>query len=161
MSLLTAQQLDLTDEGYASELTALNSSVIYTTVYGHVVGWDLRAPGVAWRLESKPRHGLISAMCMDRGGSWLVTGSSSGVLTCWDLRFRLPISNIVHSAGSRIRRVIPHPGISSCILTACQGNNEIAAWNMETQQRELTLWASPNPPLVHSQVKKLTTKKNP
>ena len=38
MSLLTAQQLDLTDEGYASELTALNSSVIYTTVYGHVVG---------------------------------------------------------------------------------------------------------------------------
>lgn len=31
----------------------------YATVYGSIVGWDLRAPGTAWKLENGPRKGLL------------------------------------------------------------------------------------------------------
>ena len=33
------------------------SVLTYATVYGTIVGWDLRAPEVAWKLENGPRKG--------------------------------------------------------------------------------------------------------
>jgi len=44
-----------------------------------------------------------------------------------------------------------HPTESSWIISANQGNNEISFWNLETEQRQVTLWASTAPALANSQ----------
>ena len=31
--------------------------VVYATVYGSIIGWDLRAPGSAFKLENGPNKG--------------------------------------------------------------------------------------------------------
>lgn len=33
------------------------SVLVYATLMGSIVGWDLRSPGVAWKLEHNLRHG--------------------------------------------------------------------------------------------------------
>lgn len=40
--------------------------------------------------------GVITAMCMDTVQSCLILGTGCGYHTCIDLRFRLPISTVVH-----------------------------------------------------------------
>ncbi len=124
---------------------------------------------------------------------WAVSGSSSGVLTCWDLRFLLPVVKSVHPAESRVRSLfIPqrytskHSNLESLrrkfqallfyvkrllskaliifwlllpllihrslysgsVLASVQGNNEVGLWNLESQFRQLVLWASSSPLLV-------------
>lgn len=67
------------------------SVIIYATLYGAIVCWDLRMPENAWRVSSDLKHGVITTFCIDPTVSWLATGTSSGNHICWDLRFRLPI----------------------------------------------------------------------
>lgn len=56
------------------------------------------------------------------------------------------------SVGAGIRRVSMHPKEGSWVVSAVNGNNEISMWDMETQSRHMTLWASPKPPLSMTQV---------
>lgn len=53
--------------------------------------------------------------------------------------------------GARVRKVISHPTEQSWIISAVQGNNEISMWDLETDQRQMVLWASSAPPLSHTQ----------
>nr|CAD7589508.1 unnamed protein product [Timema genevievae] len=96
--------------------------------------------------------GVITSFCLDAHQSWLTIGTSSGFHICWDLRFQLPISTIIHPTGARVRKVICHPTEQSLVLSSVQGNNEISMWNLETQFRQAVLWASNAPPLSLSEV---------
>lgn len=155
MNVLSSKQLDLADEGCAVDLQYLDSGsqsvLIYATLYGSLVGWDLRCPEIAWRLENDLKHGVITSFCVNNHQQWLALGTSSGVHMCWDLRFQLPISSIKHPTGARVRKVITHPTEQSWIISAVQGNNEISMWNLETGFRQMVLWASSAPPLSHTQ----------
>lgn len=85
------------NDGPAIDMQTLDqgsqSVVVYATLYGSIIGWDLRMSNSvnAWRLQSPLKHGLITTFCIDPTNSWLATGTSSGRHICWDLRFRLPI----------------------------------------------------------------------
>lgn len=151
MNLVQARQLDAYDEGFAVELQCLDpgtqSIVVYATLYGDLVAWDLRQPGVAWRLENGLRQGVITTFCVDAHQSWLALGTSDGVHTAWDLRFRLPITTITLPSTVRIRKVIPHPTEHSWLMSSVQANNEISMWNLETGSRQKVLWGSTTPPL--------------
>lgn len=155
MNVLYTRQLDLQEEGCAVDVQYLDSGsqsvLVYATLYGSLVGWDLRCPGTAWRLENDLKHGVITSFCVNNYQQWLTLGTSSGVHICWDLRFQLPISSIKHPTGARVRKVITHPTEHSWILSAVQGNNEISMWNLETGFRQTVLWASSAPPLSHTQ----------
>ncbi|OXU19045.1 hypothetical protein TSAR_000320 [Trichomalopsis sarcophagae] len=155
MNVLYSRQLDMQEEGCAVDLQYLDSGsqsvLVYATLYGSLIGWDLRCPGTAWRLENDLKHGVITSFCINNHQQWLTLGTSSGVHICWDLRFQLPISNIKHPTGARVRKVITHPTEHSWIISAVQGNNEISMWNLETGFRQMVLWASSAPPLSHSQ----------
>lgn len=140
------------DDGPVVEMQAMDqgsqSLIVYATLYGAVVGWDIRMPGNAWRLESDLRNGVITTFTIDPiKSSWLAIGTSSGRHLCWDLRFRLKIAEIKHPHESRIRRVACHPTEPSCLISASQGNNEVFSWNIETSSRQTALWASTAPPL--------------
>ena len=74
--------------------------------------------------------------------------------TCWDLRFRLPIVKCCHPSESRIRQlVIAHAQPGPHVLASVQGNNEVGLWNMESQFRQLALWASAAPILSKDRVR--------
>ncbi|CAD6231449.1 GSCOCG00001414001-RA-CDS [Cotesia congregata] len=155
MNVVSSKQLDVTNEGCAVDLQYLDSGsqsvLVYATLYGSLIGWDLRCPGTAWRLENDLKHGVITSFCVNNYQQWLALGTSSGAHICWDLRFQLPISNIKHPTGARVRKVITHPTEQSWIISSVQGNNEISMWNLETGFRQMVLWASSAPPLSHSQ----------
>ncbi|KAG5671298.1 hypothetical protein PVAND_001503 [Polypedilum vanderplanki] len=139
------------DDGPVVEMQTKDySQIAYATLYGAIVGWDLRMPASqnAWRLESDLRNGVITTFTIDPlNSSWLAIGTSSGRHLCWDLRFSLKIAEIKHPYESRIRRVACHPTEPSCLISASQGNNEVFSWNIETNSRQTALWASTAPPL--------------
>lgn len=64
-----------------------------------------------------PRHyGAITCLCVDRKRSWLVVGTSTGVLTLWDLRFgmllkswRVGASSAETARSPRIYQICLHP----------------------------------------------------
>ena len=65
-----------------------------------------------------PRHyGAITCLCIDRKRAWLVTGTTTGVLTLWDLRFGMLLkswkvggSSPADTAKSpRIHQIVLHP----------------------------------------------------
>ncbi|CAH1134866.1 unnamed protein product [Ceutorhynchus assimilis] len=154
MSLLQSKQLDSYEDGFAVDLQCLDpgtqSIVVYATLYGDLVAWDLRQPGIAWRLKNGLRQGVITTFCVDAHQNWLALGTSDGIHTVWDMRFRLPITTIdLPSSGQavRIRKVIPHPTEHSWLMSSVQGNNEISMWNLETGSRQKVLWGSTTPPL--------------
>lgn len=142
--VLQSRQLDLQEDGCAVDVASFQSGpvVVYATMYGSIVGWDLRQPGTAWKLENDLKHGVITTMCVDPNESWLALGTSSGYHICWDLRFQLPISTFSHQENSRVRRLVCHPTEPSWLISSVQGNNEISMWNMEMQCRQSMLWAS-------------------
>lgn len=109
----------------------------------------MRSNSQSFRLEHDLLEGIQTAMAISPDQNWLVSGTSSGVITCWDLRFQLPIVKCTHPAESRIRQ-LAIPG-SGEVLASVQGNNEVGLWNMESQFRQLVLWASSSPPLSTNQ----------
>merc|ERR1712223_956660 len=123
--------------------------IVYATAFGSIVGLDHRSNKPAFRLENDLLEGLQTSISMSPDQSWLVNGTSSGNLTCWDLRFQLPIVKCTHPAESRIRQ-LTIPG-SGEVLASVQGNNEVGLWNMESQFRQLVLWASSSPLLSTNQ----------
>jgi len=65
-----------------------------------------------------PRHfGAITCLCIDRKRAWLVTGTATGVLTLWDLRFGMLLkswkvggsSSADTTKSSRIHQIVLHP----------------------------------------------------
>lgn len=143
-SVLQSRQLDLQEDGCAVDIASFQSApvVVYATMYGSIVGWDLRQPGTAWKLENDLKHGVITTMCVDPNECWLALGTSSGYHICWDLRFQLPISTFSHQTNARVRRLVCHPTEPSWLISAVQGHNEVSMWNMEIQCRQSMLWAS-------------------
>uniref|UniRef100_A0A182JVS5 non-specific serine/threonine protein kinase n=1 Tax=Anopheles christyi TaxID=43041 RepID=A0A182JVS5_9DIPT len=142
------------DDGPVVEMHPLDqgaqSVIVYATLYGALVGWDIRMPDYAWRLQSDLRSGVITTFCIDPSSSWLTVGTSSGRHVCWDLRFQLPIAEIKHPHDARIRRVSHHPTESSWLVSSSQGNSEVYVWNIETGHRQQAYWASSSPPLSNS-----------
>ncbi|KAF8607280.1 ARM repeat-containing protein, partial [Ceratobasidium sp. AG-I] len=64
-------------------------ALLYTTNLSTIVVLELRTMRVLRTFEN-PRHfGPITAACLDKDQSWLVIGTTTGVLTLWDLRFGL------------------------------------------------------------------------
>uniref|UniRef100_A0A1B6DEI4 non-specific serine/threonine protein kinase n=1 Tax=Clastoptera arizonana TaxID=38151 RepID=A0A1B6DEI4_9HEMI len=155
LSLFQSRVLDQDEEGIAIDIAHFDngtqSVVVYATTLGSIIGWDLRAPGIAWKMENNLKKGVITAMCLDSRQCYLALGTSSGYHCVYDLRFQMPITSFPQHpqdrAPQRVRRLIRHPSESSWILSAMQGHNEIAIWNIESATRQVILWGSQAPPL--------------
>jgi hypothetical protein len=47
-------------------VTGAQSVLVYATMYGSIVGWDLRAPGTAWKLENDLKRGKCDVIELRR-----------------------------------------------------------------------------------------------
>lgn len=155
--LLDKRPGDIQDDGPVVDMMPLDQGsqnvIVYCTVFGAIVGWDIRMPENAWRFENDLRKGVCTTMCIDPTSSWLAVGTSSGWHICWDLRFQLPIhgkNGIRHPHDARIRKVACHPTETSWLISASQKNNEVFSYNLETQQRQTAFWASSAPALSNT-----------
>ncbi|KAG8960407.1 Serine/threonine-protein kinase [Tulasnella sp. 419] len=93
------------------------SNMVYATTLANVVVLDLRTMRILLTMEDVRHHGSITAMCIDRKRAWLLTGTSTGVLTLWDLRFGLKLKSWKVAAAStsssltstRVHQLAVHP----------------------------------------------------
>ena len=64
--------------------------------YGTIFGWNLRDPNKnAVTFAQDLRHGLTTEMCVAGEETWLAVGTISGIVTIWDLRFRLQVRKLI------------------------------------------------------------------
>ncbi|CAG8628971.1 18854_t:CDS:10 [Dentiscutata erythropus] len=113
--------------------TGTESILFYATSKGNICGLDLRTMQIVWKFENPKSHGVITAMVSDKKHRWLLIGTSRGIFTLWDLRFRIQIRSWVHPTKSRISRLLLHPQIGNqkwwVIIAA--GKNEVSIWDIE------------------------------
>ena len=66
ITVLHTRNLDLAENGLIVDLhhfdTGSQSVLAYATVHGSLIGWDLRAPKVAWHLKNDPKLGKSMQM---------------------------------------------------------------------------------------------------
>lgn len=149
MTLSQCRQLDSCEDGGVVDVANAGHCVVaYTTLYASLVGWDLRAPGNAWRLQGDLKQGVFTCLYANNNG-YLAVGTSSGAICVWDLRFQLPITYINHPNSERVRRIVGSS--ESSRVWAC-GFRDAGSWSLESTQRTHALWPHTNshPPLHYT-----------
>lgn len=118
--------------------------LLYVTQRGGVHAWDIRMRQDAWTIPLSPQQGLIERIALDPtdGLTWLLTGSSRGYLSLWDVRFRLRVNCWRHPLGSGISDLAPAlvppdwlglRGVSGLgpLVYVAAGGNEVALWDVD------------------------------
>eukprot|EP01133_Synstelium_polycarpum_P006411 gene6411-7437_t len=104
------------------------SIVTYATSKGGIHGWDLRSKADAFHLANEPSLGLIQSFLIDPARNWLVTCTSRGFVTCWDLRFNIPLYSHRVTNG-RVFKMKPYFGSrfssESWIFIAAEGKDNV------------------------------------
>jgi len=77
--------------------------------------------------------GLLTSFVIEPGHNWLVTGTSSGYFTCWDMRFLIPVKTWRHFSKSRIYRLAHYNALlnSSWVFASSGNSSDITAWDVE------------------------------
>lgn len=61
LGVMQMKQLDLQEDGCAVDISYLDSGsqmvLVYATVYGSLIGWDLRSPKLAWKVNNDIKQG--------------------------------------------------------------------------------------------------------
>lgn len=66
-----------------------SSNLIYATTHSVITTLDLRTMRALQTLQNPRHYGPITCLCIDRKRTWIIVGTSTGVLTLWDRRFGL------------------------------------------------------------------------
>lgn len=113
--------------------------VMYSTQNCRIHLWDTRSDLDAWTLKANPEEGYVSSLVTSPCGNWFVSGSSRGVLTLWDLRFRVPVNSWQYPIICPIEKMcLCFLPLSVSVSTTMRpfiyvaaGCNEVSLWNAE------------------------------
>ncbi len=138
------------DEGEILAVNHFNTSsasiFAFATQSGFVHSWDLRSALEPFVLTMPQDSGYITSMAMGSDRNWLVTGTSRGFISLWDLRFQQVLKFWHHSRSAPVNRLatsfVPPPqswagrgGANSdarpFLFAAC-GPNECAMFDLST-----------------------------
>ena len=118
-----------------------NSVLLIATNLSRILAIDLRTMKVLYTLDNPVHHGMPTCFCVDKKRSWLLLGTSHGVLDLWDLRFKVRLKAWGVPGASAISRICIHPvkgrGRWVCVAGGT-GQGEVTVWDIEkTQCREV------------------------
>ena len=110
-----------------------HSILLMATNASRIHALDLRTMLILYTLENPIHHGTPTCFCLDKKHTWLLVGTSHGVLDLWDLRFRLRLKAWGLSGATPIHRLHIHPlkgkGRWVCVAGGT-GQNEITVWDI-------------------------------
>ena len=125
-------------------LQVWRSLLLMATARTGLHGWDLRADQRAFTLSGQPRQGVMQKLACDGPDSpWLLTGTSRGHLTLWDMRFQIPLTQWRHPLGHPVNALAPavapvgNLGLrgggrgSSPLVYIAAGSHEVGLWDVE------------------------------
>ncbi|KAF8352075.1 hypothetical protein F5887DRAFT_1068440 [Amanita rubescens] len=130
-----------------------SSNLVYATTHSNVTIMDVRTMGVLQTMTNPRHYGPITCLCIDRKRKWLVAGTSTGVLSLWDLRFGLHLRSwhVRGTFGSRkrIHRCVIHPtkGKGRWIMVAVETSRQNAD---RTSSSVMEVWNIENGTLVET-----------
>lgn len=116
--------------------------------------------------------GAITSMCLDRARTWIVTGSLTGTLTLWDIRFGLSlktwrVGSAAHSGlNARVHQCAAHPVNKQWIIAASEtrsntqydgGSVLVEIWDLEKTEVVETLVSRDVSVPTHGQAATLIT----
>ena len=114
------------------------SILLLATNLSRVIALDLRDTSELYSFKNPVHHGTPTCFCVDHEQSWMLLGTSHGVLNLWDLRFQLRLKSWGLSGGTPIHRIILYPFTKSLpddgqwvCVTGGTGQNDITVWDIE------------------------------
>lgn len=72
-----------------------DSFLVYATASNSICFYDVQKKTVDLTLKQKSENGMISAMIFSDAAQWMITGTSLGFMTLWDLRFGIAVKSWV------------------------------------------------------------------
>ncbi|KAI8391462.1 uncharacterized protein BYT42DRAFT_602293 [Radiomyces spectabilis] len=116
----------------SNTMAGSKSILLFATTKGAIYAMDLLTMGILWKLQNPKSHGVITSMLTDRLHTWLLVGTTRGILTFYDLRFQIPLRSWLHPSKSRINAMILNhdPKAESKQVIIAAGKNEISLWDI-------------------------------
>ncbi|KAJ5894840.1 hypothetical protein N7495_006531 [Penicillium taxi] len=115
------------DEGQSTLLVATNTC--------RILALDMKTMLPVFTLENPVHHGTPTTFCCDRRHTWLLVGTTHGILDLWDLRFRVRLKAWGIPGWGSIHRIQLHPvkprGRWVCVSSGGSHGNEITVWDIE------------------------------
>ena len=143
---ISAQREVSADEGAILHVQQWDALLLYTSQRGIIHAWDTRMRNDAWTIRVDPKEGLVRHLVTDplNGGTWIVTGSSQGVLDLWDVRFKLRVAQWRHPTKNPVVAVAPMCGSQDQLRSMniksqgpfvymAAGGNEVGLWDIQEQ----------------------------
>ena len=113
------------------------SLLLLATSASRIVALDLRTMSTAWELSNELKYGIPTCFCIDRKRYWLLLGTSRGILTLFDLRFRLAVRSWGLSGSTPIQRAFTYPSKGKGKLVCIVGGTsdaDISVWDLDKLQ---------------------------
>ncbi|CAO3616553.1 unnamed protein product [Cunninghamella echinulata] len=108
------------------------SILLVATNKGNIYLIDLFTMNIFTTLHNPKSYGVITSMVTDRLHTWLLVGTTRGILTLYDLRFQIPLRSWLHPTKSRISAMMlnhdPHAESRQVIIAS--GKNELSVWDI-------------------------------
>lgn len=110
------------------------SILLIATNISRIVALDLRTMTLLYSFSIPIHYGAPTCFVLDKKHHWILLGTSHGILSLCDLRFRLRIRSWSLAGNSRIHRLQIHPfkgrGRWVCIAGGTN-HSEIIVWDLE------------------------------
>lgn len=107
------------------------STLIVATTHNRLLLIDVKSMTIIHALEEPLQHGCLTAFVVDKHRHWMVSGTSHGVLSLYDLRFRIRLRSVTLPGASRVERLVVHPykGYGRWVMVAAGG--EVSVWDVD------------------------------
>ncbi|KAI8081764.1 uncharacterized protein BX664DRAFT_388695 [Halteromyces radiatus] len=113
-------------------MTGSKSILLVATNKENIYLIDLLTMNTLVTLKNRKSYGIITSMVTDRLHTWLLVGTTRGILTLYDMRFQIPLYSWLHPSKSRISRMMLNhdPRAEGKQVIIASGKNEVSIWNI-------------------------------
>ena len=107
------------------------SILLVATTHHRILLIDLKNMDIIHSMTNPIHHGSITTFVVDKRHHWLLLGTSHGILSLWDLRFKLHLRSLGIQSNDRIDALAIHPskGHGRWVMVSAAG--EISVWDIE------------------------------